>query len=60
MGLDIGDFDVLRDKDGRLYVVDAAKTPFGPPIGMNEPSMVLMVQTIAGSFRRQFLEPSKA
>lgn len=27
MGLDCGDFDVLRDLDGRIYVVDANNTP---------------------------------
>ncbi|MBI1405793.1 MAG: hypothetical protein GC145_06670 [Caulobacter sp.] len=32
MALDWGGLDILRDKDGRLYVVDVNKTDMGPPI----------------------------
>jgi len=34
MGLDYGEVDVLRDKDGRIYVVDVNNTPHGPPNGL--------------------------
>ncbi len=35
LGLDFGDFDVLRDDaDGRIHVVDVATTPFGPPLAL--------------------------
>lgn len=34
MGLDYGEMDVLRDTDGRIYVVDVANTPAGPPNGL--------------------------
>ncbi len=31
MGLDYGELDVLRDRDGRLFIVDVNPTPHGPP-----------------------------
>jgi len=32
IGLDYGELDVLRDRtDGRIYIVDANNTPYGPP-----------------------------
>jgi hypothetical protein len=35
MGLDYGELDVLRDRrDGRIYVVDCNKTPWGPALQM--------------------------
>jgi hypothetical protein len=34
MGLDWGGLDILRDSDGRLYVVDVNKTDMGPPIAL--------------------------
>lgn len=34
MALDWGGLDILRDTDGRLYVVDVNKTDMGPPIAL--------------------------
>ena len=34
MGIAFGEFDVLRDQDQRLYVVDVNNTPAGPPNGL--------------------------
>jgi hypothetical protein len=34
LGLDVGEIDVLRDMDGRVYLIDVAKTPWGPPSGI--------------------------
>lgn len=35
MGLDLGEMDVLRDRDdGQIYVVDVNPTPWGPPSGI--------------------------
>lgn len=35
MGVDCGDFDVLRDRaSGRIYVVDVNKTCMGPPVSL--------------------------
>lgn len=56
LGLDIGDFDVLRDNSsGKIFVVDAAKTPFGPPIKLAHDEKVQAVERLAASFERQFL-----
>lgn len=36
LGMDFGEMDVLRDaSDGRVYVVDANPTPWGPPRGLD-------------------------
>ena len=38
IGLDVGELDILRDKDdGRLYIIDANKTPGGLPVGGRTP-----------------------
>ncbi len=32
IGLDLGELDIIRDKDdGKLYIIDVASTPYGPP-----------------------------
>ncbi len=56
IGLDMGDFDVLRDRaDGRIYVVDAAKTPFGPLLPAKRESRLELARSLADAFRRQYL-----
>lgn len=35
MNMDFGELDVLRHSDGRIFIVDANSTPFGPPNGLN-------------------------
>jgi hypothetical protein len=35
MGLDVGEIDVLRDRDGTPYLIDVNKTPWGPPLGLS-------------------------
>ena len=56
LGLDFGELDVLRDKiDGRIYIVDVAKTPHSPGdkyLGIG--GFMCMVRA-ARSFDRQFL-----
>jgi hypothetical protein len=48
--IDFGELDVLRDRDGRLYVVDAAKTPGGPPNGLPEEQAKRAVGRLAETF----------
>lgn len=56
IGLDMGDFDVLRDRgEGRIYVVDAAKTPFGPLLPAKREARADLAKALAFAFRRQFL-----
>lgn len=56
IGLDIGELDVLRDKDGRLYVVDVAKTPHSPgdkAVGLRG---IICMHRAAAAFRSEFLQ----
>ena len=48
--IDFGELDVLRDRDGRLYVVDAAKTPGGPPNGLPDDVAKIAVGRLADAF----------
>ena len=50
LGIDYGEFDVLRDDDGRLYVVDVANTPAGPPNGLPEADARRALNRLAASF----------
>ncbi len=52
MGIDYGEFDVLRDKDQRIYVVDVNHTPHGPPNGLPERESKIALERLAKSFDR--------
>lgn len=52
MGVDYGEFDVLRDKDGRIYVVDINNTPNGPPNGLPVREAKRAMTLLAKSFDR--------
>jgi hypothetical protein len=56
IGLDFGDLDVLRDdEDGRVYVVDVANTPFGPPLALGTRDRGLAVGRLADAVERRLL-----
>jgi hypothetical protein len=56
IGLDYGDLDVIRDRgDGRIYVVDANKTPGGPPIQLGFRFGVRVHRLLAQAFDEEFL-----
>jgi hypothetical protein len=56
IGLDYGELDVLRDRDdGRIYVVDANKTPAGPSYRLPSADFRRAVKMLALAFRDQFL-----
>jgi hypothetical protein len=59
LGIECGEFDVLRDVDGRIYVVDAANTPAGPPNGLPEPEAKRALARLATTFAA-FLERRQA
>ncbi|MFP5310006.1 MAG: hypothetical protein ACLGIR_10575 [Actinomycetes bacterium] len=48
--LDHGEADVLRDTDGRIYVVDANNTPWGPPRALDEAGSRRAVEVMAPRF----------
>lgn len=51
LGMDYAELDVLRDAgDGRIYVVDANKTPYGPPAAISAEETGRAIQRLAQSF----------
>lgn len=55
IGLDFGEMDVLRDRaDGRIYVVDANKTPVAPPRRLTMTERVASMQKIADALARRW------
>lgn len=58
LGLDFGELDGVRDRtDRRLYIVDANKTPAGPPSHMAFWPGVLATRALARAFEAEFLRP---
>lgn len=52
MGADFCELDVLRHRgDGRIYVVDLNKTPYGPPAGLSATDYAKAVQRLTEAFR---------
>jgi hypothetical protein len=61
IGLDYGELDVLRDRDdGRIYIVDANKTPAGPSYRLRQADFRRAVSLLAAAFRDQFLATSRS
>ena len=53
IGLDVGEIDVLRDaEDGRIYMIDVNKTPWGPPGGISVPDGKHATRLVAAAFER--------
>jgi len=56
LGLDIGEFDVLRDKQSeQIFIVDANKTPKSPPSQLFNRKGLDCLAKAAASFEKQFL-----
>ena len=56
LGMDYAEMDVLRDAaDGRIYVVDANKTPFGPPGAITPEESKQAFRILAKEFERLLL-----
>jgi len=47
LGLDVGEIDTVRDSNGRLYLLDLAKTPWGPPSGIRRADGRRAMRTLA-------------
>jgi hypothetical protein len=60
IGMDFGELDVLRDADGRIYIVDANPTPYGPssilPQDLKLQAILRMAECFA-SMARQRAQP---
>jgi hypothetical protein len=61
MGFDFGELDAIRDRqDGRIYVVDANKTPVGPPAHGRFWDGVRAQRRLAKAFELEFLAERQA
>lgn len=56
MGLDFGEADVLREKDGSIWVVDATNGPGGPPIDASLKDAKKAVELAATAFDETITE----
>jgi len=50
ISLDFGELDVLRDKDGLIYIVDTNHKPAGPPLGLPDHLGKIAFNLMAESF----------
>lgn len=61
LGLDYGELDVLRDRnEGRIYVVDANPTPWGPPLELAWHDQSSAMRAMARTFEETLLVKSSA
>jgi hypothetical protein len=54
MAAEFCELDVLRHSDGRIFVIDVNKTPYGPPAGLKENKKA--VELLTAAFQRSFLK----
>jgi hypothetical protein len=59
MGMEFGECDVLRDRNGTLYVIDFNNHPGGPPFKMNSDQKRKAGQILADSFEVLFQKKEK-
>lgn len=56
LGADYGEMDVLRDRStGKIYIVDFAKTPFGPLYGFSKSERLKAIEEITVAFINNIL-----
>lgn len=61
LGLDFGELDAIRDPaDGRLYVIDANKTPTGPPRRMPLWMAIRAMFRLGNALDRLWLRPDRS
>lgn len=57
IGLDIGELDVIRNKDdNKIYIVDVNNTPWGPPFRLPEKDGNFAIKTLAEKFSEKFVK----
>ncbi|MDP1738740.1 MAG: hypothetical protein Q8L23_15030 [Caulobacter sp.] len=59
MGLDWGGLDVLRDRDGRVYVVDVNKTDLGPVVALSWPDKVRSMARLGRALERMIADAAR-
>lgn len=59
--LEYGELDILRDRaDGRIYIVDANNTPYGPPSGISHQDGERVIRLLSAAFAAEFMQPDEA
>lgn len=53
MKADFCELDIIRHNDGRIFIIDVNKTPYGPPSGLKEKD--LAVSLLSEAFQKVFL-----
>ncbi|MEZ4798416.1 MAG: hypothetical protein R2809_01300 [Flavobacteriales bacterium] len=54
MKVDFCELDILRHSDGRIFIIDVNKTPYGPPFGLQESDEA--VSRLTSLFKKSFIE----
>ncbi len=58
MGADFCELDILRNKtDGRIYIIDVNKTPYGPPYGLSHSDAENAIRILSKKFSEMILQP---
>ncbi len=52
MGLDWGGLDILRDRDGRIYIVDVNKTDLGPVVALSWRDKFISMNRLAEALKK--------
>lgn len=52
MGLDWGGLDILRDRNGRIYIVDVNKTDLGPVVALSWRDKITSMNRLAAALKR--------
>lgn len=56
IGLDYGELDILRDNnDGRIYIIDANNTPWGPPADLTKHDNKKALEILSAAFEKEYL-----
>jgi hypothetical protein len=56
MGLDWGGLDILRDRDGRLYIVDVNKTDVGPVIALSWRDKIISMNRLSKALKQLIMQ----
>jgi len=61
LGANYGELDVLRDKGtGKIYIVDFAKTPAGPPNGLSKKDSYKAIEMMSDAFIKNIILKNKS
>ena len=61
-GLDYGELDIMRDRDGRIYIVDVNNTPSGPRSGlhMKKKNYARFLREMSAAFEKMVIKSASS